>query len=76
MAPSSSNSTTGLTAVAAAASSTGASSGRNMADDDASFDELLGINDHHGAPEVMEVAPTKDPIEDATLDDSRMPMRS
>jgi hypothetical protein len=28
-----------------------------------------GINDHHGDPEVQEVAPTKDPIEDATLDD-------
>jgi hypothetical protein len=40
-----------------------------MADDDASLDELLEINDHHGAPEAQEVAPTKDPIEDATLDD-------
>ena len=40
-----------------------------MADDDDSTDELLGINDHHGAPEVVEVAPTKDPIEEATLDD-------
>jgi hypothetical protein len=41
-----------------------------MADDDASIDELLGINDHHGAPEVQEVAPTaKDPIEEALLDD-------
>jgi hypothetical protein len=71
MAPSTSNNT-GLTALAAAASSsaaTGASSGRNMADDDASLDEVLGINDHHGAPEVQEVAPTKDPIEDASLDD-------
>jgi hypothetical protein len=44
----------GLNALASAASSaaTGA-----MADDDASLDDLLGINDHHGAPEVQEVAP-------------------
>jgi hypothetical protein len=72
MAPSTSNNTTGLTALAAAASSsaaTGASSGRNMADDDASLDDLVGINDHHGAPEVQEVVPTKDPIEDASLHD-------
>jgi hypothetical protein len=68
MAPSTSNNATGLTALAAAASSSTAS-GRNMADDDASLDELLGINDHHGAPEVQEVAPNKDPIEDAALDD-------
>jgi hypothetical protein len=68
MAPSTSNNTTGLTALAAAASSS-TTSGRNMADDDASIDVLLGINDHHGAPEVQEVAPTKDPIEEATLDD-------
>jgi hypothetical protein len=40
-----------------------------MADDDSSIDELLGIKDHHGAPEVQEVATTKDPIEDTTLDD-------
>jgi hypothetical protein len=62
----------GLNALASAASSaaTGtSSSGRNMADDDASLDELLGINDHHGAPEVQEMAPTKDPTEDACLDD-------
>jgi hypothetical protein len=61
----------GLNALASAASSaaTGASSGRNMAEDDASLDDLLGINDHHGAPEVQEVAPNKDPIEDAALDD-------
>jgi hypothetical protein len=63
----------GLNALASAASSaaTGASSsGRNMADDVASLDEMLGINDHHGAPEVQEVAPTaKDPIEEAPLDD-------
>jgi hypothetical protein len=43
MAPSTSNNATGLTALAAAASS---SSGRNMAEDDASLDEMLGINDH------------------------------
>jgi hypothetical protein len=71
MAPSTSSRATGLTALAAAASSstTASGSGRNMADDDDDLDELLGINDHHGAPEVQEVAPTKDPIEDATLDD-------
>jgi hypothetical protein len=40
-----------------------------MAEDDASLDELFGMNDHHGAPKVQEVAPTKDPIEEATLDD-------
>jgi hypothetical protein len=39
-----------------------------MADDD-STNKLLGINDHYGAPEVQEVVPTKDPIEDATVDD-------
>jgi hypothetical protein len=43
-----------------------------MTDDDASLDELLGINDHNGAPEVQEVAPTKDPIEDATLDEPKL----
>jgi hypothetical protein len=63
----------GLTHLAAAASAatsrSASSSGRNMADDDASLDEMLGINDHHGAPEVQEVAPNKDPIEDAALDD-------
>jgi hypothetical protein len=69
MAPSTSNNATGLTALAAAASSSTAS-GRNMAEDDASLDEMLGIHDHHGAPEVQEVAPNKDPIEDAALDSS------
>jgi hypothetical protein len=71
MTPSISSSTTGLTALAAVASSSTITSGtgRKMADNDASLDDLLGINDHHGAPEVQEVAPTKDPIEDATLDD-------
>jgi hypothetical protein len=66
-----STSTTGLTALAAAASSstTTSGTGRNMADDDASLDKVPGIYDHHGVPEVQEVAPTKDPIEDATLDD-------
>jgi hypothetical protein len=63
----------GLTHLAAAASAatsrSASSSGRNMAEDDASLDEMLGINDHHGAPEVQEVAPNKDPIEDAALDD-------
>ena len=34
-----------------------------MADDDASLDELLGMTDN-GTPEVEEVAPTKNPIED------------
>jgi hypothetical protein len=53
----------GLTHLAAAASAatsrsastsaTGANSGINMADDYASLDELLGINDHHGASEVQ-----------------------
>jgi hypothetical protein len=73
MAPSTSNNT-GLTALAAAASSsaaTGTSSGHNMAEDDASLDEMLGINDHHGAPEVQEVAPNKDPIGNSLM---KMPM--
>jgi hypothetical protein len=74
MAPSSSSRATGLTALAAAASSSTTTSGaRNMADDDASLDELLGMIDHHGAPEVEEVAPpapaAKDPIEEASLGD-------
>jgi hypothetical protein len=44
------------TSCRASTNATGASSGRNMADDDASLDELLGINDHHGAPLNMPTA--------------------
>jgi hypothetical protein len=37
-----------------------------MVNDDISLDELLGMT-NHGAPEVQEVAPTKDSFEEASL---------
>ena len=70
---------TGLTRLAEAASaatsrssSTSATGHSRLLDDDDSTDELLGI-DHHGAPEVEEVAPpapvAKHAVATATLKD-------